>query len=255
MRIIESYDKKLQLSYVRYELGKPRYTPSECRQLRLTYGQPFRVWLRLEKEQPVEEEVFLGDIPIMLGGGEFIINGAERVVVSQLIRSPGVYFTVEEDRITGRALCMAKLIPNRGAWLEFESSKRDVISVKVDRKRKLPVSSLLRAVGFGTDEELHAEMMADTFVGGSETSTNALSAGVKLLIENPDVWERICADPETTLPVFVFSLIRRGVTPLINAVSVVMLVASLVLVALSLLAERINADSDDGPSVPPPSVG
>ena len=81
---IESYDKKLALSYVRYELGKPRYTPEECRQLRLTYGQPFRVWLRLEKEQPVEEEVFLGDIPIMMGGGEFIINGAERVVVSQL---------------------------------------------------------------------------------------------------------------------------------------------------------------------------
>ena len=108
---IESYDKKLQLSYVRYELGKPRYTPSECRQLRLTYGQPFRVWLRLEKEQPVEEEVFLGDIPIMLGGGEFIINGAERVVVSQLHRSPGIDFVRETDTTSDRKLASCRVIP------------------------------------------------------------------------------------------------------------------------------------------------
>jgi DNA-directed RNA polymerase beta subunit len=83
---------------LRYELGKPRYTPDECRQLRLTYGRPFRVWLRLNKEQPIEEEVYLGDMPIMLGGGEFIINGAERVVVSQLHRSPGVDFVIEHRR-------------------------------------------------------------------------------------------------------------------------------------------------------------
>src|SRR5262245_15506923 len=92
---IESYDKSLSLQYIKYELGKPRYGPDECRQLRLTYGRPFRVWLRLNKEQPVEEEVYLGDMPIMIGGGEFIINGAERVVVSQLHRSPGVDYVVE----------------------------------------------------------------------------------------------------------------------------------------------------------------
>ena len=92
---IESYDKTLQLEYISYDLGKPRYEPDECRQLRLTYGRPFRVWLRLNKEQPIEEEVYLGDMPIMIGGGEFIINGAERVVVSQLHRSPGVDFVVE----------------------------------------------------------------------------------------------------------------------------------------------------------------
>ena len=96
----------------------------------------------------------MGDFPLMTEHGTFIINGAERVVVSQLIRSPGVYFTTEEDRITGRELCMAKLIPNRGAWLEFETSKRDVLSVKVDRKRKLPVTILLRAAGIGSDEQL-----------------------------------------------------------------------------------------------------
>ena len=81
---IESYDKTIRLEYLRYDLGKPRYEPDECRQLRLTYGRPFRIWLRLVKDQPVEEEVYLGDLPIMMGGGEFIINGAERVVVSQL---------------------------------------------------------------------------------------------------------------------------------------------------------------------------
>ncbi len=98
---IESYDKTLRLEYLRYELGKPRYEPDECRQLRLTYGRPFRVWLRLTKEEPVEEEVYLGDMPIMLGGGEFIINGAERVVVSQLHRSPGVDFVCDEP-LAGR---------------------------------------------------------------------------------------------------------------------------------------------------------
>src|SRR4051812_1837103 len=91
---IESYDKTISLDYIKYELGKPRYAANECRQLRLTYGRPFKVWLRLNKEQPVEEEVYLGDMPIMIGGGEFIINGAERVVVSQLHRSPGVDYVV-----------------------------------------------------------------------------------------------------------------------------------------------------------------
>jgi DNA-directed RNA polymerase subunit beta len=90
----------------------------------------------------------------MTDQGTFIINGAERVVVSQLVRSPGVYFTAEEDPSTGRSLWGAKLIPNRGAWLEFETSTRDVLTVKVDRKRKIPVTTLLRAVGYGTDEEL-----------------------------------------------------------------------------------------------------
>src|SRR5207244_10845588 len=93
---IESYDKTIRLEFLKYELGKPRYGPDECRQLRLTYGRPFRVWLRLNKQpEPVEEEVYLGDMPIMIGGGEFIINGAERVVVSQLHRSPAVAFVVQ----------------------------------------------------------------------------------------------------------------------------------------------------------------
>ena len=100
------------MEYLRYELGKPRYEPDECRQLRLTYGRPFKVWLRLTKEQPIEEEVYLGDIPIMLGGGEFIINGAERVVVSQLHRSPGVDFVSEMEGTGDRRCTVAASSPS-----------------------------------------------------------------------------------------------------------------------------------------------
>ena len=123
----------------------------------MTFAAPLWVRVKLVNRETGEvtaQNVFMGDFPLMTENGTFIINGAERVVVSQLIRSPGVYFTVEEDRVTDRRLCFAKLIPNRGAWLEFETSKRDIISVKVDRKRKLPVTVLLRAIGYGSDEEI-----------------------------------------------------------------------------------------------------
>jgi DNA-directed RNA polymerase subunit beta len=142
---IESYDKTLQLQYMRYELGKPRYEPDECRQLRLTYGRPFKVWLRLTKEQPVEEEVYLGDMPIMLGGGEFIINGAERVVVSQLHRSPGVDF-VSEMEGNERRLHSARIIPERGSWIELNVSKKEVLTVRIDQSGKFSALTLLRAM-------------------------------------------------------------------------------------------------------------
>jgi DNA-directed RNA polymerase subunit beta len=151
----EEINEKLGLDY-RFE--EPKYTQQECLDRDITFAAPLYVRVALwnkESDEWTTQDVFMGDFPLMTENATFIINGAERVVVSQLIRSPGVYFTVDEDRITGRELCMAKLIPNRGAWLEFETSKRDVISVKVDRKRKLPVTILLRAVGYGTDEELH----------------------------------------------------------------------------------------------------
>jgi len=154
---IVSFNKNLELHFLDYRFDEPKYSEKECRERDMTYASPLWVNVRLinkETGEIQEQEVFMGDFPLMTENGTFVINGAERVVVSQLIRSPGVYFTAEEDRVTGRSLCFAKLIPNRGAWLEFETSKRDVISVKVDRKRKLPVTILLRAVGYGTDEEL-----------------------------------------------------------------------------------------------------
>lgn len=142
---IESYDKSIRLEYLKYELGKPRYDADECRKLRLTYGRPFRVWLRLVKEQPVEEEVYLGDMPIMIGGGEFIINGAERVVVSQLHRSPGVDFTMELEG-ADRKLHSCRIIPERGSWIEINVSKRDTFSIRIDQSGKFSAMTLLRAM-------------------------------------------------------------------------------------------------------------
>ena len=143
---IESYDKTLRLEYIRYELGKPRYEPDECRQLRLTYGRPFKVWLRLTKEQPIEEEVYLGDIPIMLGGGEFIINGAERVVVSQLHRSPGVDFVAEMEGTGERRMHCCRIIPERGSWIELNVTRKESLAVRIDQSGKFSIMTLLRAM-------------------------------------------------------------------------------------------------------------
>ncbi|MDE3103526.1 MAG: DNA-directed RNA polymerase subunit beta, partial [Chloroflexota bacterium] len=151
--------KNLDLRFLSYEFRDPKYSEEECRTRDLTYSRP--LWARVElvnKEtgEVNEQDVFLGDFPWMTDKGTFVINGAERVVVSQLVRSPGVYFTAVDDPTTGRRLFYAKLIPNRGAWLEFETSNKDVLSVKVDRKRKLPVTTLLRAVGYSSNEEVQA---------------------------------------------------------------------------------------------------
>src|SRR5262245_40924416 len=142
---IKSYDGTISLEYVKYELGKPRYGPDECRQLRLTYGRPFRVWLRLNKQpEPVEEEVYLGDMPIMIGGGEFIINGAERVVVSQLHRSPGVDFVQEIDGDLKLHSC--RIIPERGSWIEINVTKKNNFGVRIDQSGKFSAMTLLRAM-------------------------------------------------------------------------------------------------------------
>ncbi|NBO92935.1 MAG: DNA-directed RNA polymerase subunit beta [Planctomycetia bacterium] len=142
---IKSYDGTISLEFVKYELGKPRFGPDECRQLRLTYGRPFRVWLRLVKQpEPVEEEVYLGDMPIMIGGGEFIINGAERVVVSQLHRSPGVDFVVDTEGDRKQHSC--RIIPERGSWIEVHVSKKDTLQVRIDQSGKFSAITLLRAM-------------------------------------------------------------------------------------------------------------
>lgn len=153
---IKSYDETITLEFVRYELGKPRFTPEECRQLRLTYGRPLRVWLRLLREQPIEEEVYLGDLPIMMGGGEFIINGAERVVVSQLHRSPGIDFVLEQEGTSDRKLPSCRVIPDRGSWIEVNVTKKDSLTVRIDQSGKFSAMTLLRAMdpALSTDADL-----------------------------------------------------------------------------------------------------
>ncbi len=141
--------KNLELRFLDYVFGEPRFSEFECRERDMTYAAPLRVNVQLRilaTGEIKESELFLGDFPMMTENGTFVYNGAERVVVSQLIRSPGVYFKDEKDPTSGRLLHSAKLIPNRGAWLEFETNRRDVVSVKVDRKRKIPVTVLIRAI-------------------------------------------------------------------------------------------------------------
>src|SRR6266540_1240529 len=140
---------RLEMRFADYRFDEPKYSQEECRERDATYAAPLRVNVQLlvkETGEIKEQEIFMGDFPLMTAMGTFIINGAERVVVSQLVRSPGVYLTLERDQTSGRDLCYAKLIPNRGAWLEFETSNRDVVAVKVDRKRKIPITTLLRAI-------------------------------------------------------------------------------------------------------------
>ncbi|TET16880.1 MAG: DNA-directed RNA polymerase subunit beta, partial [Dehalococcoidia bacterium] len=148
---------RLELSFVNYEFRAPRHSEQECRHRDLTYSAPLYVRARLLIKgtgEIKEQDLFFGNIPLMTAKGTFITTGAERVVVSQLLRSPGVYFTIEEDATSGRALCHAKLIPARGAWLEFETSNRNIISAKINGKRKIPITTLLRAIGYDSDEQL-----------------------------------------------------------------------------------------------------
>jgi DNA-directed RNA polymerase subunit beta len=156
---IVDYNDKMKLEFLEHWFDEPRVSEDVCRERDMTYAAPLRIRVRLTINatgEVKESDVFLGDFPIMTPKGTFLINGAERVVVSQLVRSPGAYFDVSEDAATGRKLCGAKLIPSRGAWLEFETSNRNVLSVKVDRKRKLPVTVLLRALDIPEDDDIRA---------------------------------------------------------------------------------------------------
>jgi DNA-directed RNA polymerase subunit beta len=149
--------KVMELQFLDYEFGAPKYTEAECRTKDLTFSKPLYVNVELlikETGEIQRQRVYMGDYPWMTDQGTFVINGAERVVVSQLVRSPGVYYSETEDPASGRMLFSAKVIPNRGAWLEFETNNKDQLWVKVDRKRKLAATTLLRAVGYEQNDEI-----------------------------------------------------------------------------------------------------
>ncbi len=193
--------KNMELHFLDYKFGEPRYSVFECRQRDMTYAAPLRVRVQLiikETGEVKESEIFMGDFPLMTDTGTFVINGAERVVVSQLVRSPGVYFTATEDPNTGRRLFGAKLIPNRGAWLEFETSNKDVMSVKVDRKRKIPVTILLRAIGYATDEQLYEAF--------EHVNTNRDHDYIRATIEKDGIHE---SDPKAAQGEAVIEFYRR----------------------------------------------
>lgn len=175
---IEDFSENLVLEFIDYYLGEPNYDVNECRERDATYSAPLQVKVRLinrETGEVKEQEVFMGDFPLMTEKGTFIINGAERVVVNQLIRSSGVYFNEERTK-DGRRIITANIIPNRGAWIEFEYDKKRIISVRVDRTRKMPSTVLLRALGYGTDIQLlelfeEHEVIQDTIERDNTDST------------------------------------------------------------------------------------
>ena len=155
---IVSYDKTMELEYLGYELESPRYTLEQCRELRLTYGYPLKVHCRLKRQDAddiAEQAIYLGEMPVMIGGGEFIINGAERVIVNQLHRSPGVDFGID-SKDGDRVLHGARIIPERGSWIEISVTKKDVMVIRIDQSSKIPATTFLRAMDekYGKTEDL-----------------------------------------------------------------------------------------------------
>ncbi|MCR5279187.1 MAG: DNA-directed RNA polymerase subunit beta, partial [Lachnospiraceae bacterium] len=156
---IEDFAGHLSLEFIDSELCREdaKYTIEECKERDATYAAPLKVKVRLcnkETGDIIEHDIFMGDLPLMTATGTFVINGAERVIVSQMVRSPGIYYNIEHDKI-GKRLFFCQVIPNRGAWLEYETDSNDVFYVRVDRTRKVPITVLLRALGLGTNEEIH----------------------------------------------------------------------------------------------------
>ncbi len=175
---ITDYSGQLSLEFVDFELCKDdvKYSIEKCKERDATYAAPLKVRVRLynkEKEEISEHEIFMGDLPLMTETGTFVINGAERVIVSQLVRSPGIYYDITKAKF-GKELYACTVIPNRGAWLEYETDANDVFYVRVDRTRKVPITALIRALGVGTNEEI-----------------------IELFGEEPKIQASIAKDPST----------------------------------------------------------
>jgi len=209
---IEDFTGNLVLEFVDYSLGESKYSVEECKERDATYAVPLRVKVRLinkDSGEVKEQEVFMGDFPMMTENGTFVINGAERVVVSQLVRSPGVYFNKKLD-FSGKDLFNATIIPNRGAWLEFETDANNGIYVRVDRTRKLPVTVLLRAIGYDSSQDIldlfdHDKRILDLLEKDHTDSTESglleiyrrLRPGEPLNVENArNLFESLFYDPK-----------------------------------------------------------
>lgn len=186
---IEDFTGNLSLEFIDYSLGEPKYSVQESKERDVTYSAPLRVKVRLVNKETGEvkdQDVFMGDFPLMTETGTFVINGAERVIVSQLVRSPSVYFSGKIDK-NGKRGFTATVIPNRGAWLEYETDAKDVVYVRIDRTRKLPVTVLLRALGFGSDQEI-IELVGDNeYIRNTLEKDNTESVEKALL----EIYERL----------------------------------------------------------------
>ncbi|CAM3840670.1 DNA-directed RNA polymerase subunit beta [Aeromicrobium ponti] len=186
---IEDFTGNLSLEFIDYSLGEPKYSVEESKERDVTYSAPLRVKVRLVNKETGEvkdQDVFMGDFPLMTETGTFVINGAERVIVSQLVRSPSVYFSGKLDK-NGKKGYTATVIPNRGAWLEYETDAKDVVYVRIDRTRKLPVTVLLRALGFGSDQEIIDLIGDNEYIRNTLEKDNTESTDKALL----EIYERL----------------------------------------------------------------
>ncbi|MED2974337.1 MULTISPECIES: DNA-directed RNA polymerase subunit beta [unclassified Fictibacillus] len=186
---IEDFTGNLVLEFIDYSLGEPKYPVEESKERDVTYAAPLRVKVRLinkETGEVKEQEVFMGDFPLMTDTGTFVINGAERVIVSQLVRSPSVYYSEKIDK-NGKKGFTATVIPNRGAWLEFETDAKDIVYVRIDRTRKIPITVLLRALGFGSDQEIIDLLGEDEYLRNTLDKDNTEGTEKALL----EIYERL----------------------------------------------------------------
>jgi len=186
---IEDFTGNLVLEFIDYSLGDPKYPVDESKERDVTYSAPLRVKVRLinkETGEVKEQEVFMGDFPLMTDTGTFVINGAERVIVSQLVRSPSVYFSQKIDK-NGKRGFTTTVIPNRGAWLELETDAKDVVYIRIDRTRKIPATVLLRSLGFGSDQEIIDLLGEDQYLRNTLEKDNTDSSEKALL----EIYERL----------------------------------------------------------------
>ena len=204
---IESFSGSLSLEFGEYEFDTPRYSLKECKDRQITYASPLKVQTRLfnnETGEVKEQEIFLGDMPLMTESGTFIINGAERVIVSQLVRSPSVYYSKEIDK-NGKPVFASKVIPTRGTWLEYETDSKDVIYVRIDRTRKVPITTLLRAFGLSSDEEILKVFNNDEFLKNTIEKDSTKNTDEALI----EIYEKLRPGEPTTLDSSKNQLITR----------------------------------------------
>ena len=204
---IESFSGGLTLEFGEYEFDTPRYSLKECKDRQITYAAPLKIQTRLfnnETGEVKEQEIFLGDMPLMTESGTFIINGAERVVVSQLVRSPSVYFSKEIDK-NGKPVFASKVIPTRGTWLEYETDAKDVIYVRIDRTRKVPITTLLRAFGLSSDEQILDMFDNDSYLKNTIEKDSTKNTDEALI----EIYEKLRPGEPTTLDSSKNQLITR----------------------------------------------
>ena len=204
---IESFSGSLSLEFGEYEFDTPRYSLKECKDRQITYASPLKVQTRLfnnETGEVKEQEIFLGDMPLMTESGTFIINGAEKVIVSQLVRSPSVYYSKEIDK-NGKPVFASKVIPTRGTWLEYETDSKDVIYVRIDRTRKVPITTLLRAFGLSSDEDILKVFNNDAYLKNTIEKDSTKNTDEALI----EIYEKLRPGEPTTLDSSKNQLITR----------------------------------------------